>query len=824
MTRSRSEGRAPSVFCAFVGVVAACQPLDALSPPPRPLDDAGATVLVVLQGSKSRIFAYPDVPLFERITVAADARVYAFVYRQGLAELGLDEGPVRAPPPDEGRPLPPTDRRLVLRNEGSGARRWVFVDTRPAEVDRVRLPGLTSGRCAEVGGCYLGEQAWGRRDCALDCAAAVQVDPRPPRIPRPAVGQGCPERFLAQRVTVPMPGGLGLQEEPVFARTCRALPDQDCGDGGFQRAGDPACQPLASCSEPDFAAVLRSVVADGTVWFVGSPPEGAPPGTAVADLPEALERARDGDVLALWDGAHTWPAQAPPAPAVHVVGRCPSSVDLSVPAGVTEGDAQVYRTTVRLEGTDRVFPFRRLESSVLRIDGPSRVDVPAGRMVQFRDAKVLGPGASVRVSGRLNLDGVDWSEPGLDVLEDGQVEGVDLRLRPSGAWVRVLGGRLRVVQSTSRARMSVSGGVLVGRQSHWDGSELGEAPSIEVSAGEADVRDGGFEGSGPWIRIFEEGTGRVRNSWSEGGTPWVFRVSGGRLDVSEMLFFDGGIRVDRGFVRVEDTTSSRSQSAFLFVEDGTVEASRALRLDHGVVVSLRGEGTLELEDAAIRVLRSSCCEPFIVGPVPRRSASERRRRRMRDLECVPGDENVELPNARYLEPWTVRFDRVWVEDLGEAEPLKSVIRTVGTGRLTLRDVFYPRTPGRGLLVQGPIDFRLERVVFRQSLLGSCFFPGLRLEPARQSSVEPAEYYRGTIEGLSISDMPVGLHVQVGPSSAPDVEVSDLRVERVAVGLSHVRAGRKDQFVPPDPLQWQVRAVYRQVGDAVFAASPNLTCD
>jgi hypothetical protein len=140
MTRLRAA-------CALALLAAGCGGSDVRLPPPPGLPEGGALIFVVQpEGAGPQVLAADAASsrlLSLDLTRRGVTRIFALVYRASLAELGLEPGPVTLAPAEQcgARPLPAQDdlQRVILDGGEAGA--WGALDTRPAEVAALRLPG-----------------------------------------------------------------------------------------------------------------------------------------------------------------------------------------------------------------------------------------------------------------------------------------------------------------------------------------------------------------------------------------------------------------------------------------------------------------------------------------------------------------------------------------------------------------------------------------------------------------------------------------------------------------------------------------------------------
>lgn len=795
-----------------------------LADPPRPPAGTASTLLVTLDPEGARVDAYAGPVTLDAIRFPAEARLFAFYYPRTLTELALEPGVVPQAGEGPSREIPPADLELELVEGDPWT--WLELGPRPIELDAVRLPGTTPGGCAAAGGCYLNEQALELQQCTLACQDQISVQPAEPAVPRITGISSCPPGWQpSSALQVPFPDLV--EREPITFPSC-VPPDRvpSCTAAEYQPASASDCRTAALCDDGAWFADLTAFADGHPIRYVGTRPEGAPAGEEVATLSAALSASGTQDVVAVPDGEYSFGPGV--AHGAVIVGRCPERTVLTfdgpaeLPPALT-----VARATLRLAGTG-IYPLSGtleiFNGYVVPVGGP--VVSMAGGTFRVTDGALGAAGAAVNVTGEgtFELDSVEWKTPALTLmgsvrLSDVRTTGLDTR------WIDVSGPQLRVEQAILAVPVETESDDA--RLSHAvfrreDG--VAARGRLEVTGGAARLEDSGFAAAVQPM-VLSGGRLELRHVWSVGGGGWAIDVREGDLDAEDLYVDDDGLRVDDGGqATVRDWIAEDSGEAAVLMMGGEATIDRVLWTNHSTAITLRQSFDFTLRDAWVQTKELRSCEPFVIGPAPRRSERERRERL--GYDCVFEGSSFEPPEAEYELPWSATIERMFVRDRGGPGALKSAMRAVGNGALVVRDVDYPRVPGRGLLVQGPVQVDLRSLWFRNAALnGACVYPGLRMEPARVSSRRLDEFPSGTVDGLRVDNMPVGIHFQVGAEVNPDVTFRNILIDDVRVGVVHVVAGDGDVFAEPQPERWLVRASYTNLdGGLVFAASPNPPCD
>lgn len=800
----------------------------------------GAIGLLVEDGRVTQVFGYDEPPPLDRVELPEAQDYLLFVYDRPVADLGLDL-PLQLVDAQDPRAvgLPVASAAWALEIEG--AARWVPLESRPRAVEDLRLRGVTTQSCAELGGCFLTEAARDRLQCAFDCADQIDFDVRVPELPRLDVSTPCRGGWVTRDDAWALDPLLSDVADEVLVRRCAAPPDAACPGPQAQLGLEDRCAPLSACE----ASARRARIPAGVpVVYVPEPISGGPQGPAAESLAQADAAAEPGAYAVLGPG--TWELDAAPQNLAGVLGAC--AADTTVRLGqpwsggvledlrlVPEASSWAGLRLARVEVTlpsgrgfsapdarfDQVW-FRGDEAPVSpavielggqaalergRVDGAAAISIAPGATVTLRDVRIQPTLAGVVLDVRGEVQATDVAIEGPEawtvaVRASGSLRATGLSLvgsaPPVAASLRVEGQAELVASRLEQADVLVHGedGELVLRDSS---ATPGVASSVGTIRAERGAR----------LELAQVVTERVRVELVEA-----------RGRVSDV------VSKGQALLRVDPRTPEEDEDPPRFValvaDGSTLTAERVAFVDTPSAVAGRRAFSARLADV---VVSRPNCEPFAFGPGPFREGLDQqlRQRRRCNVIIYPGEYAYPHPAEDYMRRFEVELDGVWVRSAGLAGPFRNELQVVGAGRFVARDIRFVRTTSRGLFIQGDVDFDVRRTRFENAgIQGACFFPGYRLEPTPDFGVG-ARDPSGVLAGARADGMDVGYYQLVGPDVEPDVEITDLTVRDATRGIVRARADDRSLAVPLDLEAFLIRNALVDVGD-LQGPTVNPSCD
>lgn len=409
-----------------------------------PVEDGAGILVFGLPEEEPTALAVANATQLPSLVARHGDALFLLGLEGGLAERGLEEGPLPLFPTGRRLPSPRSIHRLVVPSS-----EWETLDGLPDELSRLRI--------AEASGC--GADSCRRLDeetlvCETPCPTTSPVEPlsavQPPRIPAFV----CP---------------AGWTETSTLGPGCAPQPRQDCPDGHWQPLDASICQPLRACPGTAFRDPGAGPVAYVSSEAVagGNGTEGAP----FRSVTEALAATPMPATLSLGPGTYTVPAPLPDG--LRLLGTCPTEVRIGTTvepdngalvtlealtllgptAAVRASEGSVHargievRTPLQLEGGGELrFAEARLHSG-LRSRSTAQGRIVLERVVVSGEAALLG-------GTRLEVRGAAWTA---DDSSSALALAEDARAGLETVWFRADTGSRAALDARGRSILSGRG-------------------------------------------------------------------------------------------------------------------------------------------------------------------------------------------------------------------------------------------------------------------------------------------------------------------------------------------------------------------------------